>query len=159
MSQLPLAGPRKMNCVCGCGLFGSPRRKIWVGETVGHVKLCRCRRCEGSRHKKNAGARERRIAKNTGMERSPLSGGVSGFDLSGVCWVEETSNQALTRGLFRWFDSQQIQRKLERLFSLSSVKPKAFLASRAGRPELVVMRFEDWNVLQGLAAMGEQRVS
>lgn len=159
MSQLPLPGPLKRDCVCGCGTFGSPRRKAWQDGLGPHSKLCPCRRCEGSRHKKNAGARERRIAKNTGMERSPLSGGVSGFDLSGVCWVEETSNRAITRGLRRWWDSQGVTKKLSRLLELPPVKPKALMLSWDGKPQLVIMPFDSWNELQQLAEMGQRRVS
>jgi hypothetical protein len=133
-----LPGPVKVACPCGCDLFGTPTKKFR------HVRACQCRRCRGSRTKSTARRRENRIAKDTGGERSILSGQLSGYDGRAGLWVwEETSNQALTRGLRRWWESGQVRSKMGRLFGLRGVR-RAFVASWDGKPQLVVVPYEDW---------------
>lgn len=109
--------PDPVACACGCGRVGQPRKKVWTGETVGHVKGCECRRCKGGRTKSRASARERRIAKATGGERSPLSGALSGHDVvtGAGTFVEETANVSLVRGFFSWWDGKGTQAKTQRV--------------------------------------------
>jgi len=157
-TQRPTRGPQKMSCPCSdenCNLFGTPRKKVWRGETIGHVRGCPCRRCAGSRHKKNAGARERRIAKDVGGERSPLSGAVSGWDIgTPVIKIEETSNHALVRGLRRYVESKQFTSKVRRL-SEQTTFAWAFLASWEGKPRWYLLPAESFRELHEWACVGK----
>lgn len=136
-----LPGPIKVTCPCGCLTFGTPRVKAW-SDGLRHVKGCPCRRCEGSRHKRRASARERRMAREIGGDRQMLSGALSGYDIGAGLWVvEETAQKSLVRGLFSWWDSKQITRKTARLMAKSGVR-RAFVCHEDGR-SLVVMLWED----------------
>lgn len=152
MTTRPLApGPPKDFCSCGCGLFGAPRKKVWRGESIGHVSRCECPRCRGGRTKAQARRRENRIAKDLGGTRAYASGVISGYDIAtDLIEIEETSNVALTRGLFRWWDSKQLQKKMARLLS-RNLRSVAFVASRSGKPELAVLPYESLKNLLELA--------
>lgn len=120
---LPLPGPEKADCPCGCGLFGTVRKKTW-SDGSRHVRSCKCRRCEGGRQKPRATVRETKFARETGGERSPLSGALSGYDVrvpllgGGWVYVEETTQEAFCRGLERWWGNAGTQLKLSRLLHL-----------------------------------------
>ena len=64
MTALPLPGPQKADCACGCGVFGTVRQKM-QRDGLRHVSRCTCRRCAAPRHKANASRRERKIARET----------------------------------------------------------------------------------------------
>lgn len=132
-------------CVCGCEKIGRPRRRAWNDGLGPHVKACGCRRCEGGRHKGRAGIRERRIAKDTGGQRSELSGALSGYDgRAGLDVWEETTNKAITRGFFRWFNGKGVQAKVERLYGLGGVRRHLILEDSESKQRMVVTPYEDW---------------
>lgn len=117
---LPLPGPVKEDCACGCGLFGTPKKKKHR-DGLRHVRGCVCKRCNGRNVKQTSGGRERRAARRVGGERAPLSGALSGYDIrvplegGGWAFIEETTNAAFCRGLDRWWLNQGTQLKLSRL--------------------------------------------
>lgn len=144
-------GRPKDYCVCGCGLHGAPRQKVWRGEMVGHVSRCACPRCTGGRVKARARTRENKLAKDTGGVRAYASGVISGWDVAtDLIEMEETADKALVRGLFSWWESKQIQRKMGRLLS-RNLRPIAFVASRDGKHQLVAMPYESFLALLQLA--------
>lgn len=130
-------------CACGCGLVGRPRVKV-MRDGLQHVRLCKCRRCVGGRQPGKARKRENKIAKQTGGERSVMSGALSGYDGRSGLWVwEETSNVQLVQGLKRWWLSKQVQAKTARLMTHNGYAC-AFIATWDGKPRLVVTPYEDW---------------
>lgn len=137
--------PDLAECVCGCGLVGRPRVKQWADGLGPHVKRCPCRRCSGGRHKARAGVRERRIARDTGGQRSELSGALSGYDgRAGLDVWEETTNKAITRGFFRWWDGKGVQAKVERLYGLGGVRRHLVLEEPESKRRMVITPYEDW---------------
>jgi hypothetical protein len=139
---LPFQGPDKLDCPCGCGLFGTPVRRA-RGDGLRHVRGCPCRRCKASRVKPRARRRENRVAKDLGGTRDIMSGAITGADVTAGLWsFEETSNVALVRGLRRWWESKQIRTKMARLEARPDLH--AFVASWDGRPQLVVSPYEDF---------------
>ncbi len=149
-----LLKPDAVPCPCGCGVESQPRVKRSRDGTH-HARECRCRRCTAPTHRRNARRRENAIAKATGGNREPLSGALSGVDVSGpLVEIEETSNVALTRGLSRWWNSKQVQAKVSRLYKHGKMSgvPSAFVASWDGKPRLVVMTYVDF------AALCQQRL-
>lgn len=141
--QLPLPGPAKVDCPCGCETFGTPRVKAWA-DGLHHVKACPCRRCVGGRQSAKARRREHRVAKAMGGRREPMSGNLSGVDVRSGLWVvEETANVALVRGFRRWIESAQIQRKLARISTKTGVR-RAFVLSWDGKARWACIPFEDF---------------
>lgn len=141
-----MPGPIKQECPCGCGTYGTPRKKQWQDGLGGHVKGCPCKRCVGGRQRGRSRVRENKVARLTGGTREPLSGALSGVDgRSGLTVWEETANVAINRGLFKWWDGKGTQEKVHRMMLLSGVR-RAFIASRPATegPSLVVMLLEDW---------------
>ena len=157
MNRPLIPGPVKALCACGCGLYGNLRVKSWADGLGPHVRLCQCNRCSGSRHKRNAGARERRIAKQLGGERSVLSGGISGYDIgTPIIKIEETSNRALVAGLRRFVESKQFQKKTSRL-SGQKIFAWAFAASWNGKAQWFLLNAQSFKELHELAMMAESR--
>lgn len=141
--QLPLQGPVKQTCACGCGLFGSPKRKAF-GDGLRHIRGCECRRCRGSHYARNAGRRERRIASDLGGAREPFSGALSGADVKAGGWsFEETSNEAVVRGFRRWWTSKTLRRKTARLFARHG-EAHALILSWDGRCQVVITAYDDF---------------
>ncbi len=133
----------KLDCPCGCGTYGMPRRKAW-GDGLRHVRLCPCRRCAGSRHRGKANRRENRIAADLGGNREPLSGGLSGADVRAHMWsFEETSNEAVVRGFRRWWTSKTVRSKVARLNARHG-EAHALILSWDGRPQAVITAYEDF---------------
>lgn len=141
MTMLP--GPDKLDCPCGCGKFGTPRRKAW-GDGLRHVNLCPCQRCVGGRQRGKSRRRENRIAKDLGGTREPLSGGLSGADVVTHMWsFEETSNQAVVRGFRRWWTSKTVTTKVARLFARPG-EAHALVLSWDGMPQVVITPYRDF---------------
>lgn len=144
---------KRTGCGCGCGLFGSPRARPWRNGQL-CVKRCKCKRCEASRHKPRAAARERAIARTVGGVRIPLSGQGGGPDVSGRWDIEETSNEAIVRGVRRWWESKGVQSKVAALYSRALV-PRAVVLSWPDtldgprRRKLVVMTWDDFEWSEG----------
>lgn len=144
-----LPGPVKEDCPCGCGSFGTPKKKAWR-DGLHHVRSCPCKRCVGGRQRGLERKRVNSIAKRTGGSRDPLSGQLSGADGRVGLWVyEETSNVAVCRGFRRWIESKGVESKMRRTMGLSGVNRALILSWSFGpntgtKPRWVVMPYEDW---------------
>lgn len=135
--------PDPVECACGCGVISAQRVRAWK-DGLNHGRKCACRRCTGGKQSAKARRRENRVAKATGGRREPLSGNLSGIDGRSGLWVwEETAQLSLVQGLRRWWTSKQVTAKTARLMNRHGVA-RAFIASWDGRPQLVVIPFEDW---------------
>lgn len=166
MNVEPNFKPDIVACPCGCGIEGRPRARAWKDGLAAHSRGCRCRRCEGGRHKKRASSRERKVGKAVGGARNIGSGAFGGVDtVGGVVDVEETANVALVKGLRKWWENKGTQDKVLVLYSPRQRSvPRAFVASwdpldadkedlssRRIRPQLAVMTFEDFAQLCAMA--------
>lgn len=100
----------------------------------------------GGRHRGVSRVRENKVAKATGGTREPLSGGLSGVDGRSGLWVwEETAQVSLVAGLRRWWTSKGVTSKVARMYGRQGGERHAFVASWDGKPQVVVMTFEDWS--------------
>lgn len=135
-----------VTCGCDhpdCPREGPPRRKAWSNGQL-CVRRCPCRRCVGSRQRAKARRREHKVAKAVGGQREVLSGALSGTDVAhGVCDVEETANQAITRGIKRWWTSKGVTTKVARLME-RRIRPRALVLAWDRRHRVVVMPYEDF---------------
>lgn len=57
-----LLGPAKGECACGCGLFGTLRKR-----PVGHIRGCNCPKCRGKRNRSKGDAKARKARKALGI--------------------------------------------------------------------------------------------
>lgn len=57
-----LLGPRKGDCECGCGIFGTLRRR-----PLNHVRGCPCKRCQGKRNRTKGDSKARKARKTLGL--------------------------------------------------------------------------------------------
>lgn len=57
-----LLGPAKAECACGCGLFGTPKKR-----PSGHIRDCRCPRCNGKRNRSKGDTKARQARKMLGI--------------------------------------------------------------------------------------------
>ncbi len=149
----PRLKPDPEPCPCGCGVVGAARVKPWR-DGLHHAKRCTCHRCMAPLYRKRAAQRERRIAKDLGGERSPLSGAINGADVvaAGLIEIEETANEAIVRGIRRWWESKGVCAKTARLFARYGDVPRALVLVWDSRKRLVVMRYEDFRSLVHMAS-------
>ncbi len=141
--QLPFLGPTREECPCGCGTYGVVRQKV-MRDGLSHVRRCPCKRCKAPRHKTNASNRERKIARQTGGERSVLSGALSGYDgRAGLHVWEETSQESIVRGFRKWIEGKGVVDKFGRLENLSGYYRHRIL-SWDGKPRWVLTPYEDF---------------
>jgi hypothetical protein len=142
-------------CPCGCGLVGTTTRAHRDGTR--HVRGCVCPRCRGRNVKRSSGNRERRVARRLGGQRAALSGALCGYDLAvplrggGFLYVEETTNQGISRGLDRWWSGKGVQTKVARLLALRGLRALVL-------PDLVVMPRADWEALVQIAGEDEETI-
>jgi len=61
MNDLLLQGPTKGDCACGCGLFGTLRKR-----PENHVRGCPCPRCMGKRNRSKGDSKARKARKVLG---------------------------------------------------------------------------------------------
>lgn len=52
----------KADCVCGCGLFGTPLKR-----PEGHIRGCKCPRCMGKRNRAKGDSKARQARKKLGI--------------------------------------------------------------------------------------------
>jgi hypothetical protein len=146
----PRLKPDPGPCVCGCGLVGRPSRATFRDGLGPHNRGCKCPRCRGRNVKRSSGARERRKAKRLGGTRALFSGALTGYDLEvplrggGFLYVEETTNQAVCRGVNAWWTSKTIRKKTARLLVLPGLRALMM-------PEVTVMPTRDFEHLVQLA--------
>lgn len=57
-----MLGPRKGDCICGCGLWGTLKRR-----PLDHVKNCNCRQCLGKRNRTKGDSKARKARKALGI--------------------------------------------------------------------------------------------
>ncbi len=150
----PRLKPDPAACSCGCGVIGQPRARAWHDGLAAHARTCRCRRCEAPRYRQRAAKRERRMAKDLGGQRSPLSGAINGADVvAPFIEIEETANETVVRGIRRWWTSKTVVDKTDRLFARPGDVARALVLTWDGRKRVVVMRYDD---LQLLVRMAEE---
>ena len=156
----------KIDCPCGCELYGVERKKLWAGETVGHVKNCKCKRCSGGRHRGRSRVQENKVAKKLGGQREPLSGGLSGIDVrvtsmlgDDIAWIEQTHNVALVRGIKSWWTGKGTTQKMSRITERGHMMgvPVAFGAWWDGKSQVYVLPAESFeNLIQRIHDLEEQ---
>ena len=57
-----LLGPIKGDCACGCGLFGTLRKR-----PEGHIRGCNCAKCRGKRNRQKGDSKARQARKALGI--------------------------------------------------------------------------------------------
>ena len=60
-----LVGGVKADCVCGCGLFGTPRKR-----PAGHIRGCDCAKCRGKRNRSKGLRKQTEARKALGVAPS-----------------------------------------------------------------------------------------
>jgi len=65
MSDMPARLKFKADCACGCGLYGTPRKK-----PLGHIRDCACAQCRGKRNRVKGLKKQRDARKRLGVAPS-----------------------------------------------------------------------------------------
>lgn len=140
MTALPLPGPTKAECPCGCGKFGKPIR-----TRREHVRGCPCVACRNGRNAQGGKARHRKFARLAGIRTAKHA----------------TSEEEAWRDPFRWeiksgkqvdpivtrFEAARAQSEATR--PLGDPRPFAMGAvpSEGARPALVILTADVWREL------------
>lgn len=136
--QLPLQGPEKGECACGCGTFG----RI-VGRPEGHVRGCTCARCRGRSNRAMGDSRARTARRTLG-----LTGPTTRHEehWGGPVRVEVKSGSQVGPVLTRFLAAEQ---QSEQHRARGDVRPFALIAMPARGDGVVVMRAKAFAELLG----------
>lgn len=61
--QSSLLGPSKGDCACGCGLYGTLRKR-----PLNHIRGCACPQCRGKRNRAKGDSKARQARKTLGLQ-------------------------------------------------------------------------------------------
>lgn len=108
-----MLGPRKGDCACGCGLYGTLRK-----NPPDHIRDCKCKKCMGRRNRTKGDSKARRARTQLGIagvnsRHEELWGGILRVEIKAGAQVgpiytrfllaEQQSNQACAIGDIRPF--------------------------------------------------------
>jgi hypothetical protein len=130
----------KADCVCGCGLFGTPRKR-----PEGHIRGCVCPRCRGQRNRAKGDAKARKARKALGIE------GVNSRheELWGGAIRLEVKAGAQIKPVFTAYLRCEIQSEQHR--PIGDPRPFALVAMPDGTSDgLIVMRLSQFVELTGI---------
>ncbi len=92
------------------------------------------------------------MAKDLGGQRSAFSGAINGADVvAPFIEIEETANEAVVRGIRRWWTSKTVVDKTARLFARPGHVARVLVLTWDGRKRVVVMRYDDLRLLVRMA--------
>lgn len=130
----------KADCACGCGLFGTPRKR-----PEGHIRGCVCARCRGQRNRSKGDAKARKARKALGIE------GVNSRheELWGGAIRLEVKAGAQIKPVFTAYLRCEIQSEQHR--PIGDPRPFALVAMPDGTSDgLIVMRLSQFVKLTGI---------
>jgi hypothetical protein len=130
----------KADCACGCGLFGTPRKR-----PEGHIRGCVCPRCRGQRNRAKGDAKARKARKALGIE------GVNSRheELWGGAIRLEVKAGAQIKPVFTAYLRCEIQSEQHR--PIGDPRPFALVAMPDGTSDgLIVMRLSQFVELTGI---------
>jgi hypothetical protein len=127
----------KGDCACGCGLFGTPRKR-----PEGHVRGCTCARCRGQRNRAKGDAKARKARKALGI----AGANTRHEELWGGAMRVEVKAGAQVRPVFTAFLRAESQSEQHR--PMGDPRPFALIAMPDGTSDgLVVMRLSQFTQL------------
>ncbi|MBF83417.1 MAG: hypothetical protein CL489_02965 [Acidobacteria bacterium] len=144
MSDLPLPGPVKADCPCGCGLFGRP-----VKKRRGHIRGCPCKPCLAGRNAQRGKAQHRKVARRIGAVGAGRGASSHEESWRGPWRVEVKTGAQVGPILTRW---RAAKAQSDASKALGDWRPFVFIADPAvkGAPALAVLELDE------LLKMGEQ---
>lgn len=124
----------KADCVCGCGLFGTPLKR-----PEGHIRGCKCPRCMGKRNRSKGDAKARTARKKLNI------GGVNSRHeevWGGACRIEVKAG-AQVKPIATKFELARAQSEASR--SIGDHRPFMMVAMPEGTSDgIVLMRLSDF---------------
>lgn len=130
----------KRDCACGCGLFGTPRKR-----PEGHIRGCACARCRGQRNRSKGDAKARKARKALGI----TGANTRHEELWGGALRVEVKAGAQIKPVFTAFLRAEIQSEQHR--PMGDPRPFALIAMPDGTSDgLVVMRLSQFAQFTGI---------
>jgi hypothetical protein len=130
----------KADCLCGCGLFGTPRKR-----PLGHIRNCKCPKCQGKRNRSKGDAKALKARKTLGIggantRHEELWGGDIRVEVKAGAQV----NPIVTRYI-------AAERQSEHHRPTADVRPFVFIAMPDGMSDgLIVMRLSAFAKYTGI---------
>ena len=124
----------KAECVCGCGLFGTPLKR-----PEGHIRGCGCARCRGKRNRAKGDSKARQARKKLG-----IPGVMSRHEehWGGMCRVEMKAGKQVNPIQTR-FELARLQSEQAR--PMGDTRPFLMVAMPEGTSDgIVLMRLSDF---------------
>lgn len=130
----------KRDCACGCGLFGTPRKR-----PEGHIRGCDCPRCRGKRNRQKGLKKQREARKALGVAPSHKFGDANEENWSDAIFQNEVKSGAQIKpAVTAWVRIEaQVQSNQTAVGSLR--KPcRAVLMPDGWSDGLVMVRLSTW---------------
>lgn len=138
--QLPLSGPVKADCPCGCGRFGRPLK-----TRSGHIRGCTCKPCLAGRNSQAGKRRHRGIARKLGAMQ-PGATATSEEERWNTPFRYEVKTGAQVGPIVTRYRNAREQSLGHK--ALGDPRPFAFIAAHDGL-ELVVVELDTWQAATG----------
>lgn len=120
----------KADCLCGCGLYGTPRKR-----PLGHIRNCKCPKCQGKRNRSKGDTKALKARKVLGIggantRHEELWGGNIRVEVKAGAQVNPIATRFIAA-----------ERQSEHHRPIADVRPFVFIAMPDGMSDgLVVMR-------------------
>jgi hypothetical protein len=131
----------KQECVCGCGLFGTPLKR-----PVGHIRGCVCPRCRGKRNRQKGLKKQRDARKRLGVAPSHKFGDANEENWNDPLFANEVKSGAQIRAAVTAWNRIEAQVKSNQSDFGSQRKPcrAVLMPDDWGAEGLVIVRLSTW---------------
>jgi hypothetical protein len=139
-----LLGPTKGDCACGCGLFGTLRKR-----PEGHIRGCNCPKCRGKRNRQKGLAKQREARKALGVAPSHKFGDANEENWQDPLFANEVKSGAQIKAAVTAWTRIEAQVMSNQTAVGSQRKPcrAVLMPDGWGKEGLVMVRLSTWTEL------------
>lgn len=134
-----LLKPAPVDCPCGCGRVGQPRKKAWRNgrKCVKNCDSTKCPQCAGSRAAKSSANRERAMARQLGARRVSGSGRGHGADLAieGRLYIETTQWATVRQTMENFWEGASMSERVGRATIYHSINESPWVVTAGANPD------------------------
>jgi hypothetical protein len=136
-----LLGPTKGDCACGCGLFGTLRKR-----PEGHIRGCNCAKCRGKRNRQKGLTKQREARKALGVAPSHKFGDANEENWQDPLFANEVKSGAQIKAAVTAWTRIEAQVMSNQTAIGSQRKPcrAVLMPDGWGKEGLVMVRLSTW---------------
>ena len=136
-----LVGGMKADCMCGCGLFGTPRKR-----PAGHIRGCDCAKCRGKRNRSKGLRKQTEARKALGVAPSHKFGDANEENWKDNLFQNEVKAGAQIKAAVTAWNriEAQVQSNQTAIGSLRKPCRAILMPDGWGKEGLVIVKLSTW---------------